>query len=55
MTDLESGEPGVETLEWLKREAPTEVFRRTCEQIVAGDGYACDEETVEWARREMGL
>lgn len=29
MTDLESGEPCIETLEWLKREHPSDVFWQT--------------------------
>ncbi|MGC3971403.1 MAG: hypothetical protein QM775_29910 [Pirellulales bacterium] len=53
MTDLESGEPCIKTLERLKQDAPTEVFQHTLKQIINGDGYACDEETVNWARREI--
>ena len=52
MTDLESGEPCKETLEWLKRESPADVFKQTIKQIIDRDSYACDEETVAWARRE---
>ncbi|MCA9113184.1 MAG: hypothetical protein KDA52_24745 [Planctomycetaceae bacterium] len=53
MSDLESGEPSIETLGWLKREPPADVFRQTIRQIIDGDGYACDEETVAWARRAL--
>jgi hypothetical protein len=53
LADLESGEPCIETLEWLKGDRPDDVFLQTLKQIVAGDGYACDEETVAWARREL--
>jgi len=53
MADLESGEPCIETLEWLKRESPAEVFQQTIKQISERDGYACDEETVAWVRREL--
>jgi hypothetical protein len=53
MSDLESSEPSIETLEWLKRESPADVFRQTIRQIIGGHGYACDEETVAWARREL--
>lgn len=53
MSDLESGEPSIETLEWLMRDSPADVFRQTIRQIIDGDGYACDEETIAWARREL--
>lgn len=53
MSDLESGEPSIDTLEWLKEAAPRDVFRTTLEQIVRGDGYMCDEATIAWARREL--
>jgi|WetSurMetagenome_2_1015567.scaffolds.fasta_scaffold07334_7 hypothetical protein len=53
MADLESGAPGIETLMWLKSESPVQVFQQTLEQIIAGDGYECDEETVAWARQEL--
>lgn len=50
--DLESGEPCIETLEWLKRHPAADVFRQTIRQIIDGDGYRCDEQTVAWARAE---
>ncbi|MDZ4688484.1 MAG: hypothetical protein SH850_25700 [Planctomycetaceae bacterium] len=53
MTDLESGEPCIETLASLKRESPADVFQQTLRQIVDGDGYTCDEQTVAWAHREL--
>jgi hypothetical protein len=53
MDDLSSGEPCIETLDWLKRGSPVDVFQQTLRQIVDGDGYVCDEETVAWARREL--
>jgi len=52
MTDLESGEPCIATLKWLKCESPGDVFRHTIKQIIDGDGYQCDEETIAWARSE---
>lgn len=52
-TGLESGEPCIETLQWLKREAPSDIFLHTIRQIIHGDGYTCDEETVAWAKREL--
>ena len=51
MSDLESGEPSIETLLWLKNESPPDVFRQTIRQIIDGDGYTCDDETIAWARR----
>ena len=53
MSDLESGKPSIETLEWLRRESSADVFRQTIRQIIDGDGYACDDETMAWARREL--
>jgi hypothetical protein len=53
MTDLESGAPCIETLEWMKRASTADVFRQTLRQIVDGDCYTCDEQTVAWARREL--
>jgi hypothetical protein len=53
MDDLKSGEPCIETLEWLKGKYPSGPFYDTLKQIVEGDGYHCDEETVAWARREL--
>lgn len=55
MSDLESGEPCIETLEWLKREAPSDVFESTLRLIVNNDGYSCDEDTISWAREQLGL
>lgn len=51
--DLESGEPCIETLEWLKRTSPPDDFRMTLEQIVAGDGYDVDAETLAWVRQQL--
>lgn len=53
MADLESGEPCIETLEWLKRDAPTDVFRQTLQQIADGDGYDVEAETLEWVSAEL--
>ena len=57
MTDLEIGEPDIETLEWLKRQAadgPRDpVFRMTLEQIARGDGYSVDAETLAWVKRQL--
>ncbi len=46
MTNLEIGEPDIETLEWLQRESPADVFRITLEQIIGGGGYNVDAETL---------
>ena len=53
MSDLESGEPCIETLEWLKRNSPAEVFQQTLKLILESGDYACDEKTVAWARSEL--
>jgi hypothetical protein len=53
ITDIESGEPCIETLEWLKHNAPSDVFQKTIKQIIDRDRYACDAETVAWARRQL--
>jgi len=53
--DLESGEPCIETLEWLKRESPHNVFCQTLKQIVKGRGYKVDAETLAWAKRELDI
>lgn len=53
MSDLESGEPGIETLGWLKATSPKSVFRATIERVIDDDGYNCDAATKEWAQREM--
>jgi hypothetical protein len=52
-SDLESGQPCIETLEWLKYGHPADGFKKTLKQIIDGDGYECDEETIAWARREL--
>ncbi len=53
MTNLEIGEPDIETLEWLKRESPGDVFRDTLEQVVRGDGYTVDTQTLAWAKCQL--
>jgi hypothetical protein len=53
MADLESGEPCIDTLEWLKRESTPDVFFGTLRQIVDQDGFECDQKTIEWARKEL--
>ena len=53
LTDLEIGEPCIETLEWLKATSPKSVFRSTIEQVVNGDGFDCDAATKEWAKRQL--
>ena len=53
LADLESDEPSVETLEWLKREAPLEVFRDTLRLILDGQTYNCDPETIAWAQAQL--
>ncbi|QDV87863.1 hypothetical protein TBK1r_68950 [Stieleria magnilauensis] len=54
MTNLEIGEPDIETLEWLQRESPGDVFRDTLEQVIRGDGYYVDTETLAWAKHQLG-
>ena len=53
MSDLESGEPCIETLEWLRSSGTEDVFRKTLQQIINADGYNVDAETLEWAKRQM--
>lgn len=53
MTDLESGDPSIESLQWLKRSLSAADFRDQLERILAGDGFECDAETLTWARREL--
>ncbi len=53
MTNLEIGEPDIETLEWLQSTAPATVFRGTLEQIVNDDGYNVDSETLAWVRDRL--
>src|SRR5262249_39910646 len=53
MSDLESDAPCIETLEWLKSEAPPDVFQATLRLILNRDGYDCDPETVDWARSQL--
>jgi len=53
MADLESGEPCIDTLEWIKRESTPDVFRTTLRQIIDRDGFECDQETIDWAKREL--
>jgi hypothetical protein len=52
--DLESGEPCIETLEYLKRHWPPDIFRKTLECIVRGDGFSVDAETLQWTKQELG-
>ena len=52
--DLESGEPCIETLEYIKREWPRDVFLQTLESIVRRDGFSVDAETLDWAKRQLG-
>ncbi|WP_372726192.1 hypothetical protein [Novipirellula sp.] len=54
MTNLEIGEPDIETLEWLQRESPGDVFRDTLEQVIRGDGYNVNTETLAWAKHQLG-
>jgi hypothetical protein len=54
MSDLESGEPCIETLQLLSKKSK-EVFHTTLQQIVDGDGYSCSNETVDWARLQLAL
>jgi hypothetical protein len=53
MTDLELGEPDMETLEWLKRESPRDVYRQTLEQIARGDGYNVAPKTLAWVKDQL--
>lgn len=53
MTNLEIGEPDVETLEWLRRESTGDVFRATLEQVIRGDGFNADTETLAWAKQQL--
>jgi hypothetical protein len=53
LSGLESGEFGIEELEWLKRQASTDVFEHTLRQVVQQGVYECDAETVAWAVREL--
>jgi hypothetical protein len=53
VSDLESGEPCIETLEWLKTDAPVDVFRQTLQQIANKDGYNVDDATLEWVNRHL--
>ncbi|MBI1891270.1 MAG: hypothetical protein HYS18_11520 [Burkholderiales bacterium] len=52
-SDLESDDPSIITLEWLKREAPIEVFRDTLLLVLDGSSYNCDEVTICWARAQL--
>ena len=53
MSDLESGEPCIETLEWLRSTGTTDVFQQTIRQIISADGYNVDDETLDWAKRQV--
>ena len=53
MDDLESGDPCIETLEWLKSTSPPDVFFHTLNQIIQQDGYNVDAETLAWAQRQI--
>lgn len=53
MTDLEIGEPNIDTLQWLQRQAPVEIFRDTLEQIVQGGQYNVDSETLDWVKHHL--
>ncbi|MBL8871946.1 MAG: hypothetical protein JNK90_19380 [Planctomycetaceae bacterium] len=55
MTNLEIGEPDIETLEWLQRESPGDVFRDTLKQVIGGDGYNVDTQTLAWAKRQLRI
>lgn len=52
-SDLESGEPCIETLEQLKQGSRS-AFLATLRQIERGEGYQVDEETMLWVKRELG-
>lgn len=54
MTNLENGEPDIETLEWLQRESPADVFRITLEQIISDCSYTVDAETMAWVKHQLG-
>ena len=53
MIDLESGEPCIETLEWLQENSPQDVFRQTLKQIVGGNLHNVDEGTLAWAKQQL--
>lgn len=53
MTDLEIGEPNIQTLEWLKAHGSPEVFRDTLRLVVNSEDYLVDAKTLEWAKREL--
>lgn len=53
MSDLESGEPCIGTLEWLQSNAPQDVFRQTIRQIINHEGYNVDPETLNWAKDQI--
>ncbi len=54
MTNLEIGEPDIETLEWLQRESPAHVFRITLEQIISDGSYHTDAQTLAWVKHKLG-
>ena len=53
MSDLESGEPCIETLEWLRSTGTTDVFQQIIRQIINAEGYNVDAETLNWAKRQL--
>ena len=53
MSDLESGDPCIETLEWLRSNGGQDVFLQTLRQIINGEGYNVDNQTLDWAKREL--
>lgn len=53
MAELESGEPSIETLEWLRSQVAADFFQQTLQQIVNRDGYNVDAETFSWAQRQL--
>ena len=53
LADLESDAPSIETLEWLKRDAPVEVFRDTLLLVLDGQTYDCEPATLAWAKAQL--
>jgi len=53
MSGLESGEPCIETLQWLRSTVTADVFQQTIQQIISADGYNADDETLAWAKRQV--
>jgi len=53
MSDLESGTPCIETLEWLRSTGSVDLFQQTIRNIMDADNSNMDVETLDWIKHQL--